>query len=418
MSGVRLAIVLSHPSQHQAPLVDALAATPSLVVRALYATDHGVRPGVDREFATTFAWDVDLLGGHDHVVLRPGLDPGDFGFRAVDAPSLGAELDRFRPDVVWVHGYAQRLAWRAWWWAIGRAATLYHGDSEPLRPRPLGLRIAKQAVLRPFFAGCDAVMCLGARNQAYYRAHGVAASRLFHMPPPVDRARLGAAIASARAEGRVALRRRLGLPAEAVVALFAAKLVAHKRPLDLVAALSRLGARAPHLAVAGEGPLGAALAEAVAAVGLDQRVHRLGFVNQSRMPELLAASDLLVLPSAADAYPLIVVEALQAGLPLVVSDRVGCVGPTDAARPDVNALVYPAGDVVALAAALGTLTEQPDRRATMAAESTAIAPRHDAGVAARAVCGALRAVGRRRGAPWLHALAATEDEEDRPCATW
>ena len=42
-------------------------------------------------------------------------------------------------------------------------------------------------------------------------------------------------------------------------------------------------------------------------------------------------------------------EAISVGLPMIISDQIGCVGPNDAARDRQNAIVYPAGDIKALA---------------------------------------------------------------------
>jgi glycosyltransferase involved in cell wall biosynthesis len=81
----------------------------------------------------------------------------------------------------------------------------------------------------------------------------------------------------------------------------------------------------------------------------------LGFVSYSRLPAIYAAADVLVHPAEFDPHPLAITEAIQVGLPIVVSDRVGAVGKSDTARPGVNALVYPCGDIGALSATLGQL---------------------------------------------------------------
>ena len=73
-----------------------------------------------------------------------------------------------------------------------------------------------------------------------------------------------------------------------------------------------------------------------------------GFVNQAELPSYYHAADVLVLPSQAEPWGLVVNEAMAAGVLPVVSDRVGC-------GPDlVEGIgeVYPCGDVGALTAAL------------------------------------------------------------------
>ena len=73
-----------------------------------------------------------------------------------------------------------------------------------------------------------------------------------------------------------------------------------------------------------------------------------GFVNQSEVPNLLAASSTFVLTSEREAYGLIATEAAASGCALVVADSIGCVGKYSSAQPDVNALIYKVGNVAEL----------------------------------------------------------------------
>jgi glycosyltransferase involved in cell wall biosynthesis len=60
------------------------------------------------------------------------------------------------------------------------------------------------------------------------------------------------------------------------------------------------------------------------------------------------------------------------GLPMVISDRVGAVGPTDIARPDQNTIVYPCGDAAALTDALAMLATDDALRYRMGKRSQEI----------------------------------------------
>jgi glycosyltransferase involved in cell wall biosynthesis len=125
--------------------------------------------------------------------------------------------------------------------------------------------------------------------------------------------------------------------------MFCGKLQPRKRPLDLAEAVEALPAPVSTL-FAGDGPLAGRLRARLAA----GRGAVTGFVNQSELPALYRAADILVLPSADEPWGLVVNEAMAAGALPVVSDRVG-------AGPDLVAglgEVYPCGDVAALAAAL------------------------------------------------------------------
>jgi glycosyltransferase involved in cell wall biosynthesis len=92
-------------------------------------------------------------------------------------------------------------------------------------------------------------------------------------------------------------------------------------------------------------------------MGMQDRVRFLGFVNQSQLPAVYAASDLLVLPSGHEPWGLVVNEAMSCGIPAVVSDRVGA--NFDLITPGVTGEVYPSGNVEALANIFRQLIADP-----------------------------------------------------------
>jgi len=127
-------------------------------------------------------------------------------------------------------------------------------------------------------------------------------------------------------------------------------LVDHKAHWVLVEAMARLpGARC---VIAGEGPLRSALEERIARLGLEGRVRLLG--QRDDIPAVFAAADLFVHPSVEEGMGQVVVEAMAAGVPVLVTDAGGLpevVGP--------GASTAPAGDPEALAAAVAARLEQP-----------------------------------------------------------
>jgi len=88
------------------------------------------------------------------------------------------------------------------------------------------------------------------------------------------------------------------------------------------------------------------------------RVHRHGPVSQSHLGTLFGKHAVLVLPSAEEAFGLVVVQALQSGLPCIVSDRVGA---ADLIRHRINGSVVPFGDPTALLEELRWWRANPSR---------------------------------------------------------
>lgn len=153
-------------------------------------------------------------------------------------------------------------------------------------------------------------------------------------------------------------RAELGL-GEEVVVLFLGELEARKAPLVAVAAARRAAADGAPLVllVAGDGPQ----AEAVRAWS-SSVVRPLGF---RRDPErLLAAADIFVLPSEREGLSFAVLEAMAAGLTMVVSD-----GPGNPEAVGDAGVVVPVGDVAALADALGELALDQARRERLGASA-------------------------------------------------
>jgi glycosyltransferase involved in cell wall biosynthesis len=121
-----------------------------------------------------------------------------------------------------------------------------------------------------------------------------------------------------------------------------------------------------------------------------------GFVNQSVIPSYYAASDLIAVTSSFEAYGLVATEAAVFGFPILVSDRVGCIGPKDTAQPGQNAIVFPCGDTERLAQAVELLYNDRGLYALMSAHSVRISESQDelaaaqqTAVAARQVCALL-----------------------------
>jgi glycosyltransferase involved in cell wall biosynthesis len=143
-----------------------------------------------------------------------------------------------------------------------------------------------------------------------------------------------------------------------------AGLRAVKRLTDLVAAFAPLPPEW-HLVICGEGPERTAILAEAAAHGIAERVHLPGNVDPARVVGLF---DIFALSSASEQFPLSVVEAMAAGLPVAATD----VGDIAAIlTPDNAAMLTPPGDPQALGAALAQLAADAGLRARLGAANAA-----------------------------------------------
>ena len=111
------------------------------------------------------------------------------------------------------------------------------------------------------------------------------------------------------------------------------------------------------LLIAGEGPERRALEATIAALGLGGRARLLGGVSPAAMPELLAAADLMLLPSEREGLANVWIEALACGTPLLIADVGGAREVLD--RPEAGRLVAREAGAIA-AAAREMLAAPPD----------------------------------------------------------
>src|SRR5215212_10119351 len=136
--------------------------------------------------------------------------------------------------------------------------------------------------------------------------------------------------------------------------VFVGRLVAQKGVETLVEAAARMRRPGVQVLIVGDGPRRRALETAIRRHGLADRVRITGFWPHRKIPAILRHADVFCLPSRYEELGSVLLEAMQAGLPIVASD-VG--GIPDALGPAGR--LVPLGDAAALAAALDALVLDP-----------------------------------------------------------
>lgn len=135
------------------------------------------------------------------------------------------------------------------------------------------------------------------------------------------------------------------------------RLAEQKGQLVLVEALARARAAGTdvRLTLVGDGEMRGVIEAAIAAGGLSDRVAITGWVDEARVRAELAAAHALVMPSFAEGLPMVVMEAMASGRPVLAT----CVaGIPELVTPATGWLV-PAGDAAALADAIATVAATP-----------------------------------------------------------
>jgi glycosyltransferase involved in cell wall biosynthesis len=341
---IRLGILTTHPIQYQVPWFQALAKEPGIDLEVLYC----MLPDAQQQgsgFGVQFQWDVPLLEGYRYRVLdnRAAL-PSVTTFSGCDTPGIRRIVRDERWDAFIVNGWVARSCLQL------LAACRLHGvpcivrgESNAIRQRAGWKRLIHRVLLRQY-AAC---LTIGTQNRAFYLANGVPENRIFSTPYCVQNERFEYPGRQARTEGPFTF-------------LFSGKLIHKKRPMDALQAMARLvdevGRERVLLLIAGDGELRAECEAFVRQNRLPARF--LGFLNQSRIVEAYRESDCLLLPSDnGETWGLVVNEAMASGLPVIVSDQVGC--HPDLVVEGVTGCTYPCGSSTALADRMARLCKSP-----------------------------------------------------------
>lgn len=366
---VRIAAFVSHPIQYRTPLWQELGRRPGVELTVFYFSKHGVVPAIDPGFGVAFAWDTDVLAGHEHVFLPrrwPTRDPLDYEAWALNAGIVAALRRGW--DAVFIAGYAHANNWLivAACRRLGIPVLCFADTTLPsVVAKTFGKRLVKRWLLTGFVRRVSAFLAAGGQTRTYLEHYGAAREAIFICPYAVDVARFRAAVAEAGAGGREELRRKWGIAPDARIVMFCGKLAPWKRPLDLVEAVLALERNDVVALFVGDGEL----REAILARGGD-RVRVTGFVNQREIPLALSLADVIALPSSFEPYGMVIAEAQCLGIPAIVSDACGCYGEDSVVRPDVSGFVYPTGDVAALASKIELLLADEALRRRMAQQAS------------------------------------------------
>jgi glycosyltransferase involved in cell wall biosynthesis len=331
--------------------------------------------------------EVFVAPGSAAALAAPGLE-----LRPVRAAGLG------RPArIAWTHLAAGRVARAA-------GADLLHGIHYELprrgrlpqvvtvhdltlvtRPQwhePGKVRFFRWAMRRAVRAA-DRVLCVSATTAHDLAMHlGVEVERIDVTP-------LGTDLRAASEQAVAGLRRRLGLDGPYLLGL--GTLEPRKDLPTLVRAFTAVAGELPHtLVLAGLAGWGAgAVAEAVAASGVANRILLAGYVPEADKAALFTGADLFAYPSHYEGFGLPVLEAMACGTPVVTT--------TGGSLPEVAgdaALLVEPGDADALAVAIGKLVGDPGERVALVQRGMVRA----AGFTWNR-CAALTAAAYRRAAP-------------------
>ena len=331
----------------------ALAKRDDIDLKVFFCSGKGLHEYKDSEFGVQFKWDIPLVDGYKWKIMKNygRQDIQSVFWGLVNPESASIVLSR-EYDFVLLHGWAHATSWLTWAaTCFSNTRLLVRGDTNGLKKIDGVIGRLRYYLTRLFVSQADGCLAIGAWNSDFYRRLG-ADKKIYFVPFCVDNTVFRTQFTTL-VRRKLELRRELGIDSGSSVILFCGKLIERKGADDLLTAFESLSRRlSTSLVFVGDGPLRTELKRKTTTRGI-QRVHFVGFQNQSEIARYYAAADILVLPSESEPWGLTINEGMCFNLPIIASDRVGAA--RDLVREGVNGFTYPCGDVNVLAERIESL---------------------------------------------------------------
>jgi 1,2-diacylglycerol 3-alpha-glucosyltransferase len=270
------------------------------------------------------------------------------------------------PDVILCGGYNYVASWQALRWARAQKIPFVlwsESNAKDLRRGHTVVEFLKSS----FLSKCSGFVVPGRAAQEYLCADKkVAENALFTAPNAVDNDLFAAGAGAAR-QNADALRRELDLPRRYF--LFSGRLVRGKGVFELLSAYAKLTESMRQqvgLVFVGDGASRQQLEQQAASIS-PGAIRFAGFAQREQLAIYYGLAEMLILPTYADTWGLVVNEAMACGLPVILSQAAGCA--PELVRENWNGLLVPPRDASSLASAIRSLADQPDLCAMMGANS-------------------------------------------------
>ncbi len=364
--------MVSHPIQHFCPQYVSFARNKNVSFKVFFGSMLGLKKYFDPNFKKEISWGNLNLHLFDHSFLNGDqVIPSD---GKLDAPALDAALVEFRPDLITIYGYFQKLQRRAHRWALANKVKLaYISDGELRQHRGRLKELVKFFFIKRYFSRISYFLSVGDANEDYYRHYGVSTDKIVRMHFPIDLDQFEARFAE-KESLRIGIRNQYKIGGNQLVLLVVGKLVQWKNQDHIIKAMKLLEDEGIFtcLFILGSGEMFDRWKEE--AQSLKQSVvHFPGFVNPEDLPAYYAAADIYVHPASMEPHSIAISEAIYMGCPIIISDRCGSYGPHDDVQEGKNGYVFQFGNVKQLSQCIRVLVNDENLRHNFRGHSHEIA---------------------------------------------
>ncbi|MCC5790907.1 MAG: glycosyltransferase family 4 protein [Opitutales bacterium] len=375
---MKLIIFTTHPIQYQVPIFQELVRQ-GVDLHVYYASDHSIKGGFDKGFNQRVKWDIPLLEGYQNTFLtNKGRGYQKNSFFSYRCPEIKRILKSEQPEAVIIPGYNRFFYLEVIFWCRRYGFPIYLRGNNLDGTGPLRTSIRnklRSCILFILYRQFDGFFSIGTYMTRHYIANRVDPAKI-HATPYCNNTPLFEKQRATFSPLRDKLRKEFNIPKESQVVLTSGRFIPWKRIDLIIDALAELKQTLPIFFIClGDGPEREKLHTRIKTkLGGCYLVP--GFINQSELGRYYACADLFVLASDRyhETWGLVVNEAMAFGLPVVVSDGVGC--REDLVEKGEAGLVFEAGNCDSLKECMQTILTDCALSSKMAQNAARIIQQH------------------------------------------
>jgi glycosyltransferase involved in cell wall biosynthesis len=323
----KIAFFISHPIQYYAPLFRLLNKSEKIDLTVYYFSGETLNSYKDKQLGKVISWDTDLTSEYTYKVLtnnslRPSIYNGFFGVVNFE---IIREVREGGYDYIISHGWNYASHWLVFITSFFYKIPVILRGEMPLKQEYLKSKVKiffKKIVLTILFKKIHGFLSIGSQNKDFYKYYGVQNERIYFAPYAIDNKffrenylKLKQKKDSIRVKGKFDKFDK--------IVLFVGKFISKKNPMDLVKAFHGVNNLKYCLIFVGDGEDRDRMEDYILKNNI-ANIFISGFKNQSELGEYYTIADLFVLPSGlGETWGLVLNEAMNYNLPILVSDTVG-----------------------------------------------------------------------------------------------
>ncbi len=314
----RVAFIISHPIQYYVPILQGLGKSDLIELKVFYTWGEDSIKKFDPGFNKFVEWDLPLLEGYlSEFLLNTADDKGTHHFNGIKNPTIISKIEEFNPDKIVILGWSFHSHLKVLKYFKGKTPIYFRGDSHLLNETNALKSFIRSIYLRRVYKYIDFAIAVGTNNKAYFRKFGLKDSQILFAGHAVDESKFSENDSHIKL-GTSQLKEELGINNANITFIYCGKFEKIKRLDLLMGAFLNMKNKDTNLVLIGNGEEEGRLKSMA-----NGKVKFLDFQNQSIMPSVYRIGDVFVLPSESETWGLGINEAMNCGLAIIASNKVG-----------------------------------------------------------------------------------------------